>query len=60
MGFALILEATNSLYSVQNSLKSSASYDNMTLQSVIKVRGSLQLKSGSDDVFVLGNQVLKD
>lgn len=53
-------KATNSLYSVQNSLKSSASYNNMILESLIKVRGSLELKSGSDNVFVLENQVLKD
>lgn len=32
----------------------------MTLQSLIKVRGPLQLKSDSDNVFVLGNQVVKD
>lgn len=50
----------NSLYSALESLKSSSFYNNMTLQTLIKVRDFLQLKSGSDNVFVLENQVLKD
>lgn len=58
--FASILKATNSLYSVQNPLKLSPSYNHTTLQSLVKVRGPLQLNSCSGSVFVLGNQVLKD
>lgn len=61
MLFALILKASNSPSCEQNPLKLSTSYNHVTLQTLIKVRGLLQLKSYlGNDVFVLENQVLKN